>query len=445
MSAVQTMEAAPPVRAASVLTVGFGTTVAMWAVGYLGRLPVIQLPSPLLLVLLLATLFAGGAFLGQRTAAGWPRGALVGLVSGLLNLLVLGSFLGGDAPNRVTPSALWWVPLSIVVCALLASAGAWVGSRAAARPTPDTNWPAAFVRVAVAATFLLLAVGGLVTSAQAGLAVVDWPNSFGYNMFLYPFSRMTGGIYYEHAHRLFGALVGLTTLILALFLQRVDERGWVRRLAWLALAMVVVQGLLGGLRVTGRLTLSTSETDMAPNLVLAAVHGVFGQVFFGTLVALAVFTSTTWRNPPAPLRRKGVASDRGWAIALVAVIVAQLVLGATLRHTQQLLLVHMVTGMAIVTPLALNVGIRAWGLNKGQTLLQRLGLALVIGIAIQIVLGFIAFVVTRAAAEGTLDPLWDLTLATTHQWFGALLLGVAVALACWNYRLLEPGEGSTRG
>ena len=87
------------------------------------------------------------------------------------------------------------------------------------------------------------------TSAEAGLAVADWPTSFGYNMFLYPFSRMTGGIYYEHAHRLLGALVGLTTLVLALFLQRVETRRWVRRLGWAALLMVVVQGVLGGLRV----------------------------------------------------------------------------------------------------------------------------------------------------------------------------------------------------
>ena len=84
----------------------------------------------------------------------------------------------------------------------------------------------------------LLAVGGLVTSAEAGLAVVDWPNSFGYNMFLYPLARMTGGVYYEHAHRLLGSLVGLSTLVLALQLQSSERRGWVRGLGWLTLGAV---------------------------------------------------------------------------------------------------------------------------------------------------------------------------------------------------------------
>ena len=97
----------------------------------------------------------------------------------------------------------------------------------------------------------MVRVGWCERSTGTGLAVVDWPNSFGYNMFLYPFSRMTGGIYYEHAHRLFGALVGLTTVVLAAMLQVRDARPWVRRLGWATVALVGIQGLLGGLRVTG--------------------------------------------------------------------------------------------------------------------------------------------------------------------------------------------------
>ena len=77
------------------------------------------------------------------------------------------------------------------------------------------GFTAVHANVTVAATFLLVVAGGLVTSNEAGLAVVDWPNSFGYNMFLYPLAKMTGGIYYEHAHRLYGSLVGLTTIVLA--------------------------------------------------------------------------------------------------------------------------------------------------------------------------------------------------------------------------------------
>ena len=200
------------------------------------------------------------------------------------------------------------IPGSITVSSVLGAAGAELGSRLATGSKThagDLEWVAAFARVAVVATLLLLAVGGLVTSTEAGLAVVDWPNSFGYNMFLYPFSRMTGPVYYEHAHRLFGALVGFTTLVLALILQRNDSRRWVRGLGWLSVGLVVLQGLLGGLRVTGRFTLSTSPDVMAPSTGLAMLHGVLGQLFFATVVALAVFSSPRWRAAGEPLRGPG--------------------------------------------------------------------------------------------------------------------------------------------
>ena len=119
-------------------------------------------------------------------------------------------------------------------------------------------------------------------------------------MFLYPISRMTGGIYYEHAHRLFGALVGLATLAVAGRLWRVEPRSWVRALAAAAVVVVAVQGLLGGLRVTGRLTLSTAVEDMAPSIGLAILHGVLGQVFLALMVVVAAATSRRWKSAPAP-------------------------------------------------------------------------------------------------------------------------------------------------
>jgi len=92
-------------------------------------------------------------------------------------------------------------------------------------------WRTGFAGVAVVAGLLVVVAGGLVTSLEAGLAVPDWPNSFGSNMFLYPLAKMTGGIYYEHAHRLYGSLVGLTTIVLAVVLWFTDDRIWLRALA----------------------------------------------------------------------------------------------------------------------------------------------------------------------------------------------------------------------
>lgn len=430
--------AAAPTSLGAYVAFGFGTTVAMWALGYVGRLPAVQLPSPLLLSLLLACLFAGGVLLARNVRGGWRAGAQVGLISGTVNLLVLGSFLGGPRPDRIVPSALWWIPGSMALSALCVSAGAALGGRLGGRGRHVTArrerrdrryWSGVLVRVAVAATLLLLGVGGVVTSAGAGLAVTDWPRSFGYNMFLYPFSRMTGDIYYEHAHRLFGALVGLTTLVMAIFLQRLEPRAWVRRLGWVAFGMVAAQGLLGGLRVTGTLTLATTEEAMAPNLALAMVHGVFAQLFFATLVALAVFTSRRWSEAGEPLRRAGVAVDRALGLGLLALLLGQLVLGAAQRHFQELLVFHVLLGVVFVAPVAINLGIRSWSLNSGRRLLQRLGLALVAAICFQLLLGFGAFAM--------LDSPGSLTVRTAHQWFGAVVLALTVTLVCWSFRLLE--------
>ncbi len=111
------------------------------------------------------------------------------------------------------------------------------------------------------ATGLLLVIGGLVTSKGVGLAVPDWPTTFGYNMFLYPWSKMVGGIFYEHSHRLVASGVGFLTLILAMLLWFQEPRKWVRWLGTMALALVILQGVLGGLRV------------VLLEQVLAIVHG----------------------------------------------------------------------------------------------------------------------------------------------------------------------------
>jgi cytochrome c oxidase assembly protein subunit 15 len=408
----------------SILSIGFGTTVAMWSVGYVGRLPALLLPSPTLLLLLLACVVCGGLVCGRHLGADLRAAAAAGSITGLLNLLILGSFLGGERPGAVLPSAWFWVPGSILLTATLAVVGALAGARWCRASRPFRNWSGAFVWVAVSATLLLLAVGGIVTSAEAGLAVDDWPTSFGYNMFLYPLSRMTGGIYYEHAHRLIGFLVGLTTLAMAVVLTRTEDRRWVRNLAWVAVVAVGVQAILGGLRVTER------------NLALAMTHGVLAQLFFSTLVSLGAFTSTLWKSPVGARGRRGVHGDRIFSAALVALLVVQLVLGAAYRHFQQVLLLHILTGLAVVAPTCVHVGFRTWGVNPGQPVLRRLGLTLSGLVGLQLLLGFGAYLATRGA--GAPPPAVDLIVSTLHQWTGAVLLALAVSVSCWNHRLLKP-------
>jgi cytochrome c oxidase assembly protein subunit 15 len=408
----------------------------MWAVAYVCRLPAVMAPAWLLLLLMSATVVVWGWQAGRLTRGGWWAGVAVGATAAVLNMLILGSLLV-SADGGVRPSAWLWIPGSILVIAALAGAAAAFGSRSAAEVGDDTEWTALLSKVAVAATFLLVIAGGLVTSQEAGLAVVDWPNTFGYNMFLYPLSRMTGGIYYEHAHRLFGALVGLTTVALAIQLWRMERHRPLRGLGVFAVVLVVFQGLLGGLRVTGGFTLSTSAEDMAPSIALAVVHGVLGQLFLAVMVALAVVTSRSWHGSPQADERASVAADRTLQAALVATLLVQLVFGAIQRHVAEGLLIH-VTLAAVVTVVALAAGARAWGLYHGVWPVQRLGQLVMAVVSVQVALGIAALAVTQGRAVVGDPTTLEVSIATAHQATGAALVALSVALALWTRRLFHP-------
>lgn len=422
----------------AILALGFGTTVAMWMVAYICRFPSVMAPGWLLVLLLLFCLFGGGQVAGTRTPRGWRAGLETGVLASLLNLLILGSLLTGPDPNRVAPSALLWIPGSIVAGALLGTMGALIGSINRPGDLVPANWTGVFAAVAAAATLLLLIVGGIVTGQQAGLAVVDWPNSFGYNMFLYPLARMSGDIFYEHAHRLFGSLVGLTTLVLTVHLKRRDGREWVSRFAFLALLLVIVQGLLGGLRVTGRFTLSATPAGTTPNILLAITHGVVGQIFFGMMVALAVFTSSLWRSAGVPPSRPSVSTDRGLNSLLIVLLIVQILLGAVQRHIAGGLYIHIVLAVVVVA-VGIAAGARAWGIYEEVRPLKRTGLSLLVLTGLQIFLGFAALIAVGGFSPDPGPPsAMDVTLTTIHQAVGALLLAHAVALLIWFHRLVVP-------
>lgn len=444
VATAQSREQGAPARAprTDVLTLGFGTTVAMWAVGYVSRIPPAVVPSPVVLFLLLACQIGGGYLAGRWTRRGWRGGLLTGLVSSLLNLLILGSLLSGDRPNSIHASAVWWIPGSLLAGMALGAIGAAAGASAsAARERTAEDWMHLFARVAAGATFLLVIVGGLVTSQRAGLAVVDWPNSYGYSMFLYPLARMTGGIYYEHAHRLFGSLVGLTTIALLFVVLRTDGRRWVRRLSMIALATVIAQGLLGGLRVTGRLTMSLSPDDTAPNIILAVAHGVLGQVFLAILISLAVCTSPRWIRGASPLRSAYAGTDRAMSAALLGALLIQLVLGAVQRHLAGGLIVHitMATGVFL---LGLALGIRTLGLYKEPDLihLPKLGRLLVTFLSLQILLGIGSLIARAADGRDQMPSAASVLVRTTHQAVGAVLLALCVMLVLWLRRSVTIGD-----
>src|SRR5262249_11481261 len=135
-----------------------------------------------------------------------------------------------------------------------------------------------FAVATAGATFVLLFLGGLVTSTGSGLAVPDWPLSFGQ-----VFPKMQGGVLFEHGHRLFASLVGTLTVILALWTVLKEQRPGVRVLGLLALFAVILQGVLGGVTVLYKLPLAVSVT-----------HACLAQTFFCLTVTLAVVTGRSW-------------------------------------------------------------------------------------------------------------------------------------------------------
>lgn len=171
-------------------------------------------------------------------------------------------------------------------------------------------------------TFFLIIAGGLVTSTGSGLSVPDWPNTYGYFMFAYPLDQMVGGIFYEHSHRMIASFVGFLTVILAIWLWRSESRRWVRNLGWIALASVIIQGILGGLTV--RFMLPTP---------ISVSHATLAQSFFCLIASLALFTSKWWRtDQPIVRERSGRVAFPLLAFLATAAVMVQLILGAIMRH-----------------------------------------------------------------------------------------------------------------
>ena len=180
-------------------------------------------------------------------------------------------------------------------------------------------WLHRYARLLVAATLLLVAAGGMVTSTNSGLSVPDWPTSYGYSMYSFPLSKMVGGIFYEHGHRLIASTVGFLTIGLVAFVWRVDPRKWMRNLSLIGLGAVILQGVLGGLTVLYMLP--------AP---ISIGHAGLAQLFFGITVSIALFTSRSWLE--SAVTPVDDAALRSRALGLTIAIYIQILLGATMRH-----------------------------------------------------------------------------------------------------------------
>jgi cytochrome c oxidase assembly protein subunit 15 len=285
------------------------------------------------------------------------------------------------------------------------------------------HWVAVF---AALFTWPLIFVGGLVTTYRVGMAVPDWPTTFGMNMFLYRFWEAAWGVFIEHGHRLYGAAVGVATIVLMAWFLAAERRRSLKALGVLALLAVVGQGVLGGYRV--RLNSTT----------LAAVHGCTAQAFFALMVVLCVLTGRDWATAakPAPdgqhLRRR--------AAVTLALVYAQVVAGAWLRHfgSAAALVLHALLALAVWGHAALL----AWRVERRRADLAALvpsARALGLLVTSQLALGIAAWWLLRPF-DGTPRPVTDAQalIRTGHQANGALILAATVVLTLRAFRHLAP-------
>ncbi|HEY9419159.1 MAG TPA: COX15/CtaA family protein [Candidatus Udaeobacter sp.] len=340
-----------------------------------------------------------------------------------------------------------------------------IGEKGTIQPPPEKSATLLnrFAWITCVATLFLICSGGMVTSKGVGLAVPDWPTTFGYNMFLFPVSKWVGGILFEHTHRLIASAVGFLTIILAICLWRSESRKWVRNLGVIALGAVILQGVLGGLRVT----MLKDE--------IGIFHACLAQGFLGLVVLIAVTTSKFWKTlANVVVDPKKIRTIETIAITTTVAIYAQLALGATMRHQHRdlaildfptangawipetsaialarinvwrdarglsdvdafqiwLQMAHRFLA-SIITVTVVAFCLRVWGDAQGVAALRRLSILWVALVVCQIALGAWTIWSNKAA-----------DVATAHVAVGAIMLsfGVSICAICWRILHGQPNE-----
>jgi cytochrome c oxidase assembly protein subunit 15 len=308
-------------------------------------------------------------------------------------------------------------------------------------------WPHRLAVVLACATFPLVWVGGLVTTTDAGMAVPDWPNTYGYNLFLYPWQTWLAGpwdLFIEHGHRLLASSVGMLTICLLVMLLRFDNRRWMKVLGVVALGLVIFQGVLGGMRV------------LLDERTLALVHGCVGPLFFAFTVALVVFTSRAWQGDRPQTVVNSAGSIRRIAIVTAVFSYLQIMLGAVLRHMPvdaqpSTFILAVKSHLFLAAVLTIHILLlAAFVLVSARRIQPLAGLAwalLALDVC-QVALGAGTWVVKYSVPAWASDWINPSSVAiqdggslqthviTAHVAIGSLIFGTSVALALYARRLL---------
>jgi cytochrome c oxidase assembly protein subunit 15 len=316
----------------------------------------------------------------------------------------------------------------------------------------------------VAWILMLIFIGGQVKSTESGLAVPDWPNTYGHFMFSFPWEKMVGGIFWEHLHRMVASVAGLLTFALTWWVYKADRRRWVKRIALAASIAVLVQGLLGGLTVIFLLPAWISSS-----------HGTLAQIYLCLCVAVMLATSSRWEDAPVRTLDNDATPLRKLALVTTLAIFLQLIIGAVMRHTESGLAIpdfptmfgswvpplsdarlevankelwkidlpkvtfwQMVSHLAhrlwavVVTVAAIWTSVRVFRRHAAQPLLRRPAILLLVLLTCQVTLGILTILTER-----------QFTITSLHVVTGAATLATCMTLTIRAYHLLRlSGEGT---
>jgi heme a synthase len=301
---------------------------------------------------------------------------------------------------------------------------------------------------------MLLLAGALVTSNEAGDSVPDWPLSFG--RWLISSDNFIANVRYEYSHRFIAGMVGVATLALAVWAWFGERRSWVRRLALIAFVGVVVQAVIGGVRV--------HFPGYKP--LIAVPHALVAQSFFGVIVSLAVFTSKSWWRRKETKVDAGAPPLRTLTTLSVAAVLIQLVLGAAFRHGASGIIPH-AAGAVIVTGVVSWTAIATLRRHGRDAYLGRPAKLLLVLLVAQVSLGVLAYL-ARMSSSGysingvggffdsmSLAPLAQsnqvqplepmISLTAGHLIVGALTLAATLVLALRAYQALAPQRERAMG
>jgi heme a synthase len=284
--------------------------------------------------------------------------------------------------------------------------------------------------------FLLIVAGALVTSNNAGLAVPDWPTSFGS---LYKIPPMVGGIKYEHGHRMLAEFIGLLTIVMCVYTFRVERRSWMKKLSLAAIGTVIAQGVLGGITVLYFLP-----------WYISSAHALLGQTFFSIAVLMGMFTSKSWIESAPVTDEHLEASTRTLSLLSVAAVYVQLFFGAGFRHSGISILPHLVNAV-ITSGILLWTTIRVLAAHGKDRELRKPAVWVLTLLLVQLGLGFAAYLTRIIWGKDAPQPLPSMVYTTvTHVAVGALLLAATFVLAVQAHRrrgeitVLERQVPSTR-